>query len=781
MQNFPIDSLKQKILSALSLKDFLIIKSTPGSGKTTRVPLFLKEHFKKKIYVLEPRKLAAKLASHYVASSLGEKAGESVGHIFKYERVASDLTQILFITEGTFLRFLSEDTNLENSDVVILDEFHERHYQTDVALSFLLKIKEANPSLKVIIMSATIDLSELQGLLKERVETIELNERRFDLKIEYLPNDTLLLKEPLERKVYTAFKSIENRIGHVLIFLPGMYEINLCADLLAKTNHQIVLLHGELSGVTIDESYEDLSKKKIILSTNIAESSVTIPGVRTVIDSGLHRTSRLNPITRLPLIELKKISQSSAIQRANRASREDHGLAIRLYSEFDYQGRQIFDPPEINRTDLSELILNSLLLYKTSVDELNFVTPLNQLELKNSKTYLEHIGLLENSVLTESGKRLAQTPFHPRIAKILDVAAMYGPSTFQKVSQQLAIIVEPKRMERFIALAKKHFKVLNGPNEEIEKCFLFGFIDQIAKLKNRDHLIHMNGETYSIAESLADTIDPRHPLWIILNVDNRNRVTNIMPIEEDWLFDLPHFPIEEEDEIDFDPHTFKLRQERVSRIGAIVLNREKILNGSITKHSEEVILKQLKNVLLEKCKEEKFLRIVFFEQFSSEKIENFSAEDWLRTQLPFLVHGGDYGWSELMESYSQEIFNFLNAEGTYDLETDLPLQLSLHDKRKVPLHYDLSNGVHCQSYIQDFFGLNDVPVVLKGKEKVKIHLLGPHKRPLQVTQDLPSFWSKTYKELYNELKRDYPRHYWPLEPQKAKPILLLKNVPTSDK
>lgn len=777
MQTFPIDLLKEKIKDALIAKDFLIVKSTPGSGKTTRVPVFLKEIFAKKIYVLEPRKLAAKLASFYVASSLGEKTGESVGHVFKYERVASESTQVLFITEGTFLRFLSQDPYLENCDVVILDEFHERHYQTDVALSFLLKIKEKNSKLKIIIMSATIDLVELQSLLGEKVETLELNERRFDLSLEYLPNDTLLLKEPLERKVFSAFKTIEKREGHVLIFLPGMYEINLCADLFTKTDYDIVLLHGELSGVTIDESFNDLKRKKVILSTNIAESSVTIPGVRTVIDSGLHRTSRLNPITRLPLVELKKISQSSAIQRANRASREDHGLAIRLYSELDFQSRPMFDSPEINRTDLSELILSSLLLYKVDIDSLNFVTPLNQLERKNSKTYLEQIGLLNNSELTTAGTRIARTPFHPRIAKILDVASTYNTSTFQQVANQLGRIVEPKRLDRFMSLAMKNFKVSNAGDGEIEKCFLSGFIDQIAKIKNKDHLIHMNGETYVIADSIADTIDPRHSLWIILNVDNRNRVTNIMPIEEEWLFDLPHFPIEEEDDVDFDPHTFKMKHERISRIGAIVLSREKITSGVTSKDSEDVILKKLMSLMSDKCKEEQFLRLEFFEQFTVKKIADYPTKEWLRAQLPFLMNGGDYGWPQLMESYVQEVFAYLNEEGHFNLEMDLPLQLTLHDKRKVPLHYDLSNGVHCQSYIQDFFGLNNVPVVLKGKEKVKIHLLGPHKRPLQVTQDLPSFWNKTYKELYNELKRDYPRHYWPLEPQKAKPILLLKNVP----
>ena len=374
---FPIDSLKNEILQSISCKDFLIIKSTPGSGKTTRVPLFLREIFKNKIYILEPRKLAAKLASQYVAKGLGELPGQTVGHIFKYENSTTTNTQIIFLTEGTFLRILANDPELSDCDVVILDEFHERHYYTDVALSFLLKVKEKNKKLKIIIMSATINLSELDVLLGDRANTIILNENKYDLKIEYLRNDTLILKEPMERKVFNALLLSEKTPGHVLIFLPGMFEIKKCEELISNNfKYEVVILHGEMGGVDISDEYYNLNNKKIILSTNIAESSVTIPGVRTVIDTGFHKISRLNPITRLPIVELKKISQSSAIQRANRSSREAEGKAYRLYSEFDYQSRAQFDTPEINRTDLSELILTAADIFNSKITDLTFLSPL---------------------------------------------------------------------------------------------------------------------------------------------------------------------------------------------------------------------------------------------------------------------------------------------------------------------------------------------------------------------------------------------------------------------
>jgi ATP-dependent helicase HrpB len=764
-------------LSALDVVDFLIIKSTPGSGKTTRVPLFLSEKYNKKIYVLEPRKLAAKLASHFVAKSKGEAPGESVGHIFKYERVASDKTQIVFLTEGTFLRILASDPSLGDCDVIVLDEFHERHYYTDVALSFLLKIKEKNKNLKIIIMSATINLAELDVLLAGRAKTIELNESKHTLQLEYLPNDTLVLKDPLERKVYNALVRALPRPGHILIFLPGMYEIKKCEEIIHNNfDHEVVVLHGEVAGVVIDESFYDLSKKKIILSTNIAESSVTIPGVRTVIDTGLHKMNKLNPITRLPVIELKKISQSSAIQRANRSSREANGYAYRLYSEFDYLSRDQFDIPEINRIDLSELMITTADVFDEDIDQFKFLAPLKESEVSKSKKYLEQIGLFEQGRSTATAKRLSRFPFHPRISKILDEASKGNSVTFNSVIDYLADLIEPKATFRFKNLVKSFFKANNnGIHIDLEKIMLFGYIDQIAKLKNHQ-LIHMNGEVYPISPKLSNEIDPNHSLWIILDLDNRNQVTRMLSIEEEWLYDLPFFPIEETEKNDFSLENFKLTIERINRIGAIVLSREKISNTDFSSSTVDYVAKKIMPVFREKLEQNVFKRLYLLEKYTENKIQDFNMEAWLRTQIPYLLNDNQYTLEIILEAYTNEVFHYLNTGYSYDLNQDLPLALQLNDKRQVVINYDPTNGIHCESYIQDFYGLSSVPSILKGQEKMKIHLLGPHKRALQVTQDLMSFWDKAYKELYGELKRDYPRHYWPLTPKDAKPILLLRNV-----
>lgn len=777
MHSFPIDSIKDKILSSIDEADFLIIKSTPGSGKTTRVPLFLKDKFKKKIYVLEPRKLAAKLASTFVARSLGESPGQSVGHIFKYERVASEKTQIVFLTEGTFLRILASDPKLSDCDVIILDEFHERHYYTDVALSFLLKIKEKNPHLKIIIMSATINLTELDVLLQGRAKTLELNESKHALKLSYLPNDTLVLKEPLERKVYNTLTSVIHHPGHMLIFLPGMFEIKKCEEIIVNNfDLEVIILHGEVGGVDITDEYYDLSKKKIILSTNIAESSVTIPGVRTVIDSGLHKINKLNPITRLPFVELRKISQSSAIQRANRSSREADGQAFRLYSEFDYQSRDQFDTPEINRVDLSELMITTADIFNLGVEDFTFLAPLKDTEVLKSKKYLEEIGLFEDGKPNAAAKRLSRFPFHPRISKILDEASKGNERSFNQLVNYLADLIEPKSSYRFKTLVKNFFRPTSaGPDIDFEKLMLYGYIDQIAKLNNHQ-MVHMSGETYTVSPRISGDIDPKHPLWIILDLDNRNQVTRMLPIEEDWLYDLPFFPIEDAKKIDFDTDSFKLVVEQVSRIGAIVLSKEKIANNKLTPDIVDFVARKLLPVFKTGFEKNTFKRLQVFEKYSDRKIEEFDIAPWFRNQVEYLLGDSSYNLETILDAFVQEIFNYLNSDQTYDLESDLPLSLQLNDKRKVEINYDATNGIHCESYIQDFYGLAHVPSILKGREKIKIHLLGPHKRALQVTMDLMSFWDKTYKELYGELKRDYPRHHWALDPKAAKPILLLKNV-----
>ncbi len=784
MHSFPIDKIKNEILDSLESFDFLLIESTPGSGKTTRVPLFLREIFHNKILILEPRKLAASLASKFVAESIGENVGESVGHIFRFENKTSAKTKIIYLTEGTFIRIMNDNPTLDGVDVVILDEFHERHHQTDTALAYLLKLKEKRESLKIVIMSATIDLSELEKLLGPRSKVIKLDERKFQLEIKYLPNNTLVLKESLEKKVLNAINEVSHIKGNYLVFLAGMAEIKRCEEMLKKHfDADIIVLHSEVRGLSFDSTFYQYEKKRFILSTNIAESSVTIPGVTVVIDAGFHKQSRVNPVSRLPIVETRKISQSSAIQRANRAARESNGLAYRLYSEMDYQSRSKFDQPEILRIDLSEFYLTTLGLFDCSIENLKFLNPLDKKEIELSAQHLRDIEFIAKNNLTEMGNLAVKTPFPPRISRILFEAQKYSNETFNLVSQYMAQLIEPRNMNHCLTNILKFFSCLNkeAKNEEIEKIILFGFVDQIARYKN-GKFFHRNGEVFQIDETLKETMDTQHDLWILLDLGNNQYISRALPIEVDWLYDLPVFPFEENIIVDYDPVKNKILEQSNLKIGSIVLEESKKIQLSLNDQSREAMLKNLLPLMqTQKETSQYFQRLYFLEKYVSRSVDDFKIHDWLGTQLDFILMK-DFGSKEkmtesLIEDLSQEIFREVNVDGTFQLERDLPLFLQLHDKRSVAITYDKVNGIHVESYLQDFFGLESTPKILQGKEKLTIHLLGPHKRALQITQDLNSFWSNTYKTMVSELKREYPRHYWPDTPAKAKPILLLRNVP----
>jgi ATP-dependent helicase HrpB len=294
--HLPIDAIKDKILDSYKLFSNIILKASPGSGKTTRVPLYLLEQTTKKIYILEPRRLAAKLAAIQVARELGEVVGQRVGYVFRYEKAMSEKTRILFLTEGTFLKILSQNKKLDDVGLIILDEFHERHLSTDAALSFVTKLqKESRPDLKIMVMSATIETENLQSYLEQSssTTTLDLVAHRFPLKINYLPNFTSVVQAPLQKKVYSSVVEImeSEELGDILIFLPGMKEIRdaqtILDNLCTHYETQCLILHGDLDSAEQEQVLKIGAHRKIILSTNIAESSVTIPGIRIVIEKVL--------------------------------------------------------------------------------------------------------------------------------------------------------------------------------------------------------------------------------------------------------------------------------------------------------------------------------------------------------------------------------------------------------------------------------------------------------------------------------------------------------------
>ncbi|HSM92203.1 MAG TPA: helicase-related protein, partial [Anaeromyxobacteraceae bacterium] len=366
MDALPIDPILPDIVAALRAAPSLVIEAPPGAGKTTRVPSALlagKVAGDREIVILEPRRLAARLAARRVAEELGEKVGETAGYQVRFEDVTSPRTRIRFVTEGLLTRQLLSEPTLPSVGAVLLDEFHERHLQGDLALALLRRLQRtARPDLKLVAMSATLDAGPVARYLG--AETIRSEGRRFEVTIEHLSAEEAARKDVrLEERVGRAVRQLVRELpeGHVLVFLPGAAEIRRAAEALAGFAEQagidLLPLHGDLPPDEQDRAVRPGRRRKVLLSTNVAESSVTIDGVVAVVDSGLARVASHSPWSGLPSLEVRKVSRASAAQRAGRAGRQGPGRAVRLYTRHDHDARPEFEAPEIEREDLAETLL----------------------------------------------------------------------------------------------------------------------------------------------------------------------------------------------------------------------------------------------------------------------------------------------------------------------------------------------------------------------------------------------------------------------------------------
>ncbi|HVW25970.1 MAG TPA: ATP-dependent helicase C-terminal domain-containing protein [Polyangiaceae bacterium] len=423
MRPLPIDPLLPELVNTLAKSRSLVLTAEPGAGKTTRVPAAIldAELGSGQILVSEPRRLPARLAATFVASERGEKVGRGVGYSVRFEHVATDDTRLIYATEGVLLRRLLEDPELTGVDAVVLDEVHERHLTTDLLLALLARLQRSRrPDLMLVAMSATLDAEKLAAHLG--APHLHSEGRAFPLTIEHeaRPDD-----RPLESRVAGAVRRIlrEEQTGDVLVFLPGAREIRRCLDALAKDAEKgalVLPLHGDLSVAEQARAVEPSSERRVILSTNVAESSVTIEGVTAVIDSGLVRVAGHSPWSGLPTLTTAKISRASATQRAGRAGRTRPGRVLRLYTSGDLAARPEHDKPEILREDLAEAVLSLHGVGVTNPSELAFLDPPPAAALAAAETLLTRLGAIaEGGGLTDVGRQMLALPLPPRLARVV--------------------------------------------------------------------------------------------------------------------------------------------------------------------------------------------------------------------------------------------------------------------------------------------------------------------------------------------------------------------------
>jgi len=415
----------------------VIVEAFPGSGKTTRVPPALLRHFSGRIIVLEPRRIAARLAAEWVAGETGEKCGQTVGYQVRFEDVSSPVTRLKYITEGILLRYMCSSPALNGVDCVVLDEFHERHLHTDAAFAMVRHLQmTSRPDLRLVIMSATIDAEQIRSRLGE-TKVFSLEGRLHPLTVRYVPDPG---GRPLKSRVSQAVKEMfadERCAGHILVFLPGYGEIRACMEALGEFAERHGALLLELRSETPADGQKKVftpsEKRKIILSTNVAETSVTISGVTGVIDSGLARIAGFAHWSGLPTLDVRPVSQASCTQRAGRAGREMPGLVTRLYSEYDFQSRPHFERPEISRSDLSEMVLGMTLILEAGRGPALQVRDLPWLQepppsmVESASELLRMLGAFDRKgSVTSLGRRVSSYPLHPRLARMVEEGRRIG-------------------------------------------------------------------------------------------------------------------------------------------------------------------------------------------------------------------------------------------------------------------------------------------------------------------------------------------------------------------
>ncbi len=819
----PIDPYLPQLVRAVQDEPVVLLRATPGAGKTTRVPAALLKRggYPGRILVLEPRRVAAKFAAMRVAQELGVELGSRVGYQFRFEKKLTDRTELVFLTEGMFLRWLASHPTLEGISIVVLDEFHERSLSGDVALAAVRKLQQTRrPDLKLLIMSATLETEALQKYLASQglaVTAVDVEAQRFPLEIRYLLKP--VPERGLEAAVERACRQVvdERPTGDLLVFLPGMGEIRRVeerlADLAREQGLVVLPLHGELTRDEQDRAILPGKKRKIVLSTNIAETSLTIDGVAVVIDSGLARVGAMNPATGIPTLVTQTVSKASSLQRAGRAARQGPGLCLRLYTAGEYESRKHFDVPEILRSDLAPVFLDLLASNLGDPRGLDWLTKPGEGAGESAFALLQALGAVDGAgVVTALGRTLSQAPVHPRISRLLLEAKRRGVEEAaltlsawmlegdalpqdpidslltQRSAPALGFAGRKLREQLARWLGQAHD--VSGPGfsakaadaeEALARALLAGFPDRVAKRRPGSKPDAPKVELFLAGGGTA-WAESTPALWssetlVVLEVlekkalgqaRSERRVSSFVAIEEDWLLEMPWFREETKEEFD----VARGRAERVLRwvYGSLTLLEERSLSagGGALLLVDEVMKKGWKSICEEGGVEQLCSRIALLRKFGARGIEPSEfpdpSNDWLRAALVEFAEGK----SKLAELEGADFLSYLKYRMEprilSALEKEAPETLTLAKGRRVRIHYQSDKAPWTASRLQDFFGMKDTPCVASGKQKLTLHLLAPNQRPVQVTSDLSGFWARGYAEVRKELFRRYPRHSWPENP-----------------
>jgi ATP-dependent helicase HrpB len=798
MPQLPIDAILPALASALANGRGAVLIAQPGAGKTTRVPLALLDapwRGDRRIIMLEPRRLAARAAARQMAKLLGEEIGETVGYRVRMDAKVSARTRIEIVTEGVFTRIILDDPELTDIAAILFDEFHERSLDADLGLALALDARALRPDLRILVMSATIDGARVAALL-DSAPVLDSPGRTFPVETFYAEPDPL---QRLEDQVASAtLKAMREHEGSALVFLPGQGEISRTAERLAAklpANIDLAPLYGQLTPAEQDRAIQPAppGRRKIVLATSIAETSLTIEGVSIVIDSGFRRIPVYEPSTGLTTLATTRVSRAGADQRRGRAGRTGPGICIRIWNQGQTAALPPFETPEILAADLSNLMLDLAAWGVTDPKAVAFLDPPPAPAWAEAKALLTRLDAIDSSGgLTRAGKALSRLPLHPRLAHMLLAAAQDGDAI---TAAELAVLIGERglggddidlasRLQRFRLdrskrsedarnLAKRWAKLAGGssgenlaPGHHLARAFP----DRVAQPAGpRGRFRLANGRQAQLDETHALASAPFIVVADLTGSAAQGRIrsaTSLDPADLETLF-ASH--IKAETSLAFDSATNSVRARSQRRLDALRLADD---TAPVTDFDQAATL--LAEAALRRpeslpwSKDQKAMRA------RASFLHHTLGADWLDLSDTALTTDPSWlaphlvGETKLSAISADHLGMALDAllpwAKRQEIEKLLPSHFHAPSGSHLPIDYAAENGPVLEIRVQELFGLDRHPSIANGRIPLLLVLLSPAHRPIQTTRDLPGFWRGSWKDVAKDLKGRYPRHSWPDDP-----------------
>jgi ATP-dependent helicase HrpB len=823
----PIDEALPALTAALRARNVAVLVAPPGAGKTTRVPLVLNGEpwARGKILVLEPRRIAARAAADRMAKTLGERTGDTVGLRVRFGSKVSAKTRIEVVTEGVFTRLILDDPELKGIAAVLFDEFHERSLDADLGLALARDAQGLREDLKILVMSATIDGARVAALLGD-APVIESQGRAFPVETRYLGRDPRARIE--DQMADAVTRALRAEPGSVLAFLPGAAEIRRTETLLRErvdAATDVVALYGALDADTQDRAISPAppGKRKVVLATSIAETSLTIEGVRIVVDSGLARVPRYEPDVGLTRLETVRVARAAADQRRGRAGRTEPGVAYRLWDEPQTASLEAYARPEILSSDLSSFVLD-LAAWGAEPEALSFLDSPPKGALIEARALLVELGALDDGRITDEGHALRRLPLPPRLARMVvdaaregagalaaDVAAVLTERGLGGDDADLTHRVESFRRDRSrrasdarqmakrwaeLAKAEPHTRWAPSPHSpsktgvnalmvgeggggglpmSVGPILSLAYPDRIAKNRGSGSFTLTNGRGGNIDQTSPLAREPFIAVAELTGSAAQARIVLAAPIALTEIETRFADRIESRDEVAFDEKSLSLRGRRSRRLGAIAL-AEQTRRVEPNDDTARALADGIARVGVAKLPWTRAMtqwrdRAMFLRKAEGHEWPDLS-DGALASNMEWMVpaFAGKTALSQLApDDLHAALIELLPWPLRRRLESEAPTHFEAPTGTNAAIDYEAEAGPTISIRLQELFGLAQHPTIAGGRIPLVIELLSPAHRPVQVTRDLPGFWRGSYAAVRTEMRGRYPRHPWPDDPLAAAP------------